>query len=90
MQDMNTDDLRVYFDPATRALTMISRAVDAKASVRRDVFTPASGAPEDATLARRLKRSEKNYAHPENLRVFGPYAKWKYENNRIEFQNVTP
>lgn len=90
MQDMNTDALRVYFDPSTRALTMISRAVDAKASVRRDVFSPAGSAPEDATLARRLKRSEKNYVHPESLRVFGPYNKWKYENNRIEFQNATP
>jgi len=90
MQDMNTDALRMYFDPATRTLTMISRAVDAKASVRRDVFAPVGSGPDDATLARRLKRSEKNYVHPENLRVFGPYAKWKYENNRIEFQNATP
>lgn len=90
LQDMNTDALRMYFDPATRALTMISRAVDAKESVRRDVFSPVGSAPEDATLARRLKRSEKSYVHPENLRVFGPYNKWKYENNRIEFQNATP
>ncbi len=90
LQDMNTDALRIYFDPATRALTMISRAVDAKASVRRDVFAPVSSAPEDATLARRLKRSEKNCVHPESLRVFGPYRKWSYENNRIEFQNATP
>lgn len=58
MQDMNTDALRVYFDPSTRTLTMISRAVDTKASVRRDVFSPVSVAPKDANLARRLKRSE--------------------------------
>ena len=90
LQDMNTDALRIYFDPATRALTMISRAVDAKASVRRDVFAPVDGAPDDAVLARRLIRSEKSYVDPENLRVFGPYSKWKYENNRIEFQNTTP
>ncbi len=90
LQDMNTDALRINFDPATRALTMISRAVDAKASVRRDLFAPVSSAPEDAALARRLKRSEKNYVHPESLRVFGPYNKWKYETNRIEFQNVRP
>ncbi|MTW10511.1 hypothetical protein GM658_07825 [Pseudoduganella eburnea] len=90
LQDMNTDALRIYFDPSTRALTMISRAVDAKESVRRDVFSPVGNAPDDATLARRLKRSEKSYVHPENLRVFGPYSKWKYDNNRIEFQNATP
>lgn len=90
MQDMNTDLMRMYFDPASRTLTMIRRGVDDKGSVRRDVFSPANGAPADATLARRLKRAEKGYVHPENLRVFGPYAKWKYENNRIEFQNTTP
>ncbi len=90
MQDMNTDLMRMYFDPASRTLTMIRRGVDEKESVRRDVFVAASGTPEDATLARRLKRAEKGYVHPENVRVFGPYAKWKYENNRIEFQNTTP
>ena len=90
MQDMNTDFLRVYFDPATRTITMIRRGADDKASVRRDIFAPAGTGPEDATLARRLKRTEKNSTHPESLRVFGPYSKWKYENNRIEFQNTTP
>lgn len=91
IQDMNTADFfRVYFDPASRALTMIWRGSDAKGSVRRDIFVPASGAPEDATLARRMKRAEKSYVHPDNVRVFGPYAKWKYDANRIEFQNTTP
>ncbi|WP_426341870.1 hypothetical protein ACN9MZ_09260 [Pseudoduganella sp. S-14] len=87
LQDMNTDLIRMYFTPASRTLTMIRRGADDKASVRRDVFEPASNAPEDTTLARRLKRAEKSYVHPENVRVFGPYAKWKYENNRIEIQN---
>ncbi|KQZ39530.1 hypothetical protein ASD58_03780 [Duganella sp. Root1480D1] len=87
LQDMNTDFIRMYFTPASRTLTMIRRGADEKASVRRDVFLPAGGAPEDTTLARRLKRAEKSYVHPENVRVFGPYAKWKYENNRIEIQN---
>lgn len=87
LQDMNTDFIRLYFTPASRTLTMIRRGADLKASVRRDVFEPASGIPEDATLARRLKRAEKSYVHPENVRVFGPYTKWKYENNRIEIQN---
>lgn len=87
LQDMNTDFIRMYFTPASRTLTMIRRGADDKASVRRDVFEPVGTAPEDATLARRLKRAEKSYTHPENVRVFGPYAKWKYENNRIEIQN---
>ncbi len=87
LQDMNTDFIRMYFTPASRTLTMIRRGADDKASVRRDVFESVSSASEDATLARRLKRAEKSYAHPENVRVFGPYAKWKYENNRIEIQN---
>jgi hypothetical protein len=90
MQDMNTDLMRIYFDPTSRALTMIRRGVDDKATVRRDVFVPTDGAPIDATLARRLKRAEKSYTHPESARVFGPYSKWKYENNRIEFQNPAP
>jgi hypothetical protein len=90
MQDMNTDGMRMYFDPATRTLAMISRGVDAKASVRRDLFTPADGPPVDATLARRMKRTHANSVHKENIRVFGAYTKWKYENNRIEFQNMAP
>lgn len=87
LQDMNTDFIRMYFTPASRTLTMIRRGADEKASVRRDVFEPATIAPEDATISRRLKRAEKSYVHPENVRVFGPYIKWKYENNRIEIQN---
>jgi hypothetical protein len=87
LQDMNTDFIRMYFTPASRTLTMITRGADDKASVRRDVFEPTTGTPEDATLARRMKRAEKSYVHPENLRVFGPHTKWKYENNRIEIQN---
>jgi hypothetical protein len=90
IQDMNTDSMRMYFDPASRTLTMISRAVDAKASVRRDVFTPADGSPQDAPIARRLKRAQSNSVSKENIRVFGAYSKWKYETNRIEFQNSAP
>ncbi|WP_154667904.1 M949_RS01915 family surface polysaccharide biosynthesis protein [Pseudoduganella violaceinigra] len=90
MQDMNTDLMRMYFDPSSRQLTVIRRGVDENSSMRRDVFGPVNGDPADATLARRLKRSEKSSVHPENLRVFGPYNKWQYENNRIEFQGTKP
>jgi hypothetical protein len=90
IQDVNTDSMRLYFDPASRTLSMISRGVDAKSSVRRDLFTPTENPLDDATLARRMKRALANSLHKENIRVFGPYTKWKYENNRIEFQNVAP
>lgn len=91
LQDMNTDGFfRMYFDPATRVFTVIWRGADRKGSIRRDIYGPAKGAPEDATLARRLKRAEKSYVHPNNVRAFGTHDKWKYEVNRIEFQNTTP
>jgi hypothetical protein len=90
IQDMNTGSMRMYFDPASRTLTMISRAVDSKASVRRDVFAPADGSPQDSSIARRLKRAQSNSVSKENIRVFGAYSKWKYETNRIEFQNSAP
>lgn len=87
LQDMNTDSMRLYFDPATRALTMISRGADARASVRRDVFKPTTAPLTDAALVRRFMREQRLSTDKENLRVFGPYTKWTYQNNRIEFQN---
>ncbi|TWI69212.1 hypothetical protein IP91_00278 [Pseudoduganella lurida] len=87
LQDMNTDWMRLYFDPASRKLTIISRGFDAKGSVRRDVFAPTTAPLTDPDLVRRLKREEKLYKDKENVRVFGPYTRWEYKNNRIEFQN---
>ena len=87
MQDMNTDGLRLYFDPASRNLTLISRAADARASVRRDVFLPTGRLPDDPALGRRLKRAQANADNKENQRVFGHYSKRPYEKNRIEFQS---
>lgn len=86
MQDMNTDGLRLYFDPASRTLTLISRAADAPASVRRDVFLPTGRLPDDPALSRRLKRAQGNAENRENQRVFGHYSKRSYLKNRIEFQ----
>lgn len=86
LQDMNTDFMRVYFDPATRRLTIISRAADAKESVRRDTFAPTSAALEDRALIRRMKREQGSAEHKESTRVFGHYSKRDYRNNRIEFQ----
>jgi hypothetical protein len=91
LQDMNTDAMRLYFDPASRTLTMISRGVDARESVRRDVFSATGKPNDDPALVRRIKRAQANADNKENLRVFGHYSKWTYANNRIEFQNpVSP
>lgn len=87
LQDMNTDSMRLYFDPASRTLTMISRGADAKASVRRDVFKPTTAPLTDPALLRRYKREQRLSTDKDNLRVFGPYTKWAYQNNRIEFQH---
>src|SRR5450830_220262 len=86
LQDMNTDWLRLYFDPASRQLTIISRGADAKASVRRDVFAPTAAPLEDKALLRRMKRELGSAEHKESVRVFGHYSKRAYANNRIEFQ----
>lgn len=87
LQDMNTDALRLYFDPATRKLTLISRGYDAKESVRHDIFSATSAPLTDTALLRRMKRQQSNASDKENLRVFGPYQKRDYQNNRIEFQH---
>ncbi|MBB5606081.1 MULTISPECIES: hypothetical protein [unclassified Janthinobacterium] len=87
LQDMNTDALRLYFDPATRKLTLISRGYDAKQSVRHDIFSATSAPLSDTALLRRMKREQANASDKENLRVFGPYQKRDYQNNRIEFQH---
>lgn len=87
LQDMNTDWMRMYFDPKARAFTIVSRGFDAKESVRRDLFTPTAEPLTDAALVRRMK-TETGLAHgKENRRVFGHYSKWDYRNHRIEFQH---
>lgn len=86
LQDMNTFAMRLYFDPASRKLTIISRGADAKASVRHDVFSATTAPLTDAALVRRMKREVSNANSKENRRVFGPHDKWDYEKNRIEFQ----
>jgi hypothetical protein len=87
LQDMNTDLMRLYFDPARRQITVISRAVDAKASVRHDIFGATDAALVDPALVRRVKRQLDSAEHKESVRVFGHYSKRAYMNNRIEFQH---
>jgi hypothetical protein len=87
LQDMNTDLERWYFDPAAHTITVISRGLDARETVRRDVYK-ATGIPlTDPALIRRMKRKQAAVDDKESLRVFGHYSKWKYLNNRIEFQH---
>jgi hypothetical protein len=86
LQDMNTFAMRLYFDPASRKLTIISRGADAKQSVRHDVFAATTAPLTDPALVRRMKRELSNADSKENRRVFGPYTKWNYQENRIEFQ----
>lgn len=88
LQDMNTGWLRLYFDPATRSLAIISRGADARESVRRDIFTPTSAPLGDRALVRRMQREQGSAGHPENLRVFGHYSRRAYQNHRIEFQTT--
>jgi hypothetical protein len=86
LQDMNTFAMRLYFDPASHKLTIISRGADAKQSVRHDVFAATTAPLTDPALVRRMKRELSNADSKENRRVFGPYTKWNYQENRIEFQ----
>jgi len=90
LQDMNTFAMRLYFDPASRKLTIISRGADARASVRHDVFAATTAPLTDTALVRRMKREQGNADSKENRRVFGPYNKWDYKENRIEFQHQAP
>lgn len=87
LQDMNTDGLHLYFDPSTRRLTMVSLASDANGSVRHDVYVPTTTPLTEPALVRRMKREQANSESKETLRVFGPYSKWTYQHNRIDFHN---
>lgn len=86
IDDLNTDWTRLYFDPATRTLSWISRGADAKASVRRDVYRADDSELTDPALIRRMRRETANATDKENIRVFGPPSKRSYQNNQIEFQ----
>lgn len=87
LQDMNTFAMRMYFDPARRQLTIISRGFDAKQSVRRDVFAATDAPLTDPALIRRMKREQSSADSKETLRVFGPFRNWAFQQNRIELQN---
>jgi hypothetical protein len=84
LQDMNVFDNRMYFDPAERSLTMVSRGVNG--AVRRDVFKETTAPLTDPALQRRMRRAQSSAEHPENRRVFGHYSKREYLHHRIEFQ----
>ncbi|WP_175016767.1 hypothetical protein [Massilia sp. YMA4] len=86
LQDDNTDTVRFYFDPASRKLTMIWRGLDAKASVRHDVYAPATAPLTDTALLRRQKTALSSAEHKETLRTRGPVAKRSYQQHRIELQ----
>lgn len=84
LQDMNTFAMRMYIDPAERIVTIISRG--GGGTVRRDVFKATAADLTDPALLRRLKRAQAGADSKENLRVFGHYSKWDYQEHRIEFQ----
>ncbi|HEY0063471.1 MAG TPA: hypothetical protein VGC21_15235 [Telluria sp.] len=86
IQDMNTEPMRLYFNPKTRTLTWIQRGFDARESVRRDVYSVDDTELTDPALVRRMKREQGNADSKENLRVFGPPSRYAYANNRIEIQ----
>lgn len=90
IQDRNTAVTSIYFKPASREVAVAMVSVDRKTIYGLDVFTPATGEPADATLARRLKRAQEGSVDPELIRINGPYNKWKFEKNRIEFLNTKP
>ncbi|MDC8760948.1 hypothetical protein [Janthinobacterium fluminis] len=85
LQDMNTDNISMHFDPATRAFTINSRGMDADSTLRTDVFHPDTQAIRDKALIRRMKTAQSNFESKENARVFGHYSTWEYSRARIQF-----
>jgi hypothetical protein len=65
---------------------MIWRGLDAKASVRHDVYAPAAAPLTDTALLRRQKTALSSAEHKETLRTRGPVAKRSYQQNRLELQ----
>ncbi|MET3130206.1 hypothetical protein AAKU55_000459 [Oxalobacteraceae bacterium GrIS 1.11] len=78
LQDMNTDDIGMYFDPSTRTLTMTRQGRDAKGSVRTDVFQPDDKALTDQALIRRMKSAQSSFDGTDNAPGFGKHGAWKY------------
>ncbi|MGW8391019.1 M949_RS01915 family surface polysaccharide biosynthesis protein [Pseudoduganella sp. HUAS MS19] len=89
LQDKNTAVIRMFFSPTSREIAIAMTSVDGKTPYGVDLFVPTDAPPSDATLARRFERAQQNSIDPESVRISGPYDKWDYENNRIEFLDPT-
>ena len=86
LQDDNTFALNVYFDPASRRLTFVSRGFDAARSVRYETYAPTVAPLTDPDLVRRMRREQRyadEYVHPNPARKLGKLA---FTENRIEFR----
>jgi hypothetical protein len=87
LQDDNTFALNVYFDPASRHLTFVSRGFDAAHSVRYETYAPTVSPLTDPDLIRRMRKEQRyadEYLQPNPARKLG---KLTFTDNRIEFQS---
>lgn len=84
LQDMNTFNINMYFEPATRIFTITTRGADSQSTLRTDVFQVNDTALTDRALIRRMKNASSSFHSPEGIRVFGHHSKWKYSHARIQ------
>ena len=82
LQDMNTSNQRMAFDPASRRLTIVTEGVNG--TVRRDVYAATSAPLTDRALVRRMKRERDAVDDLVDQPHFGPYSKWEFGKNPIE------
>ena len=89
IQDVNTFGFRMYFEPASRRLTFISRGFDAARSVRHEVYAPTTAPLTDPDLARRMRREQRYVDEDIQKNISRKLGKETFTENRIEFQAPT-
>lgn len=82
LQDRNTSNERMSFDPVARRLTVLTQGADG--TLRRDVYEATRAPLTDKALVRRMKREQDAVDDLIDEPTFGEFGKWEYRKNRIE------
>lgn len=86
IQDVNTFGFRMYFEPASRRLTFISRGLDKVGSVRHEVYAPTTAPITDPDLSRRMRREQRYVDEDIQKNISRKLGRETFTENRIEFQ----
>lgn len=85
LQDRNTDNLALRFDPSARTITLTRNGLDPSRTVRTDVFQADPQPADDKTLSRRMKRARSSAEQTWKYQGVIEAGKWTYARARIAF-----